>query len=375
MPLYGDAMPVSPERLRQLALTMADHVDNAEEVRLRFWAGLPVRLASTRRRHREVRADQLLADVDALRDAPPVAGRPALAVYLGAARDDIQDADVKIEIGAVLAELDAEVEAARQDQDRLVEPGKPTHHLWCDRDPAWTGLKKALEREAGVIVIPGSVAEGHDYFVERVKRYAARLRPAGELPVAALVITWPGNAWPTTASACIAHLERVLAGLGFSEGDLGKRFHDASRDNVLVLVFPCVDASRASERSVAVDCHTDLARTLRLRVVPRVQPVSWPVVSGWRAWLRFPAAQDQGFVRSLAANLDAELLRGATPLPPLDPIGEDDLMAFSGNYLREEERSAFLDNVWAPGAPSRALLERVQRYLEAHPNCLKEREP
>lgn len=227
--------------------------------------------------------------------------------------------------------------------------------LRCDRALQWNAIDElALERSHHLILLPGSMGQAHDHFIERV-RHLLRLDP----PRSMVTIDWPTR--PRTRDEFMEALGRALdvPASGIAT-ELGERL----AYNNLLLMHPCVRARFVDAALVAY--YTDWLPTMLEGVrtgmcVKCVQPIEFPRESAGRSllsWLRLgtsPPPETKADADKLMASLkgSAKPLLRAIRLRDLTDLTEDDLnefCEFSG--LNDAQRTWLLTQVAARDATS-----------------------
>jgi hypothetical protein len=188
----------------------------------------------------------------------------------------------------------------------------------------------ALERASQLILLPGSVGQAHDHFVERIQRLL-RLDP----PRSMVTVDWP-----TRPRSRDEFFEALGTALRVSPASVPAELGERLAFNNLLLLHPCIRARFVDEAVVkyytewlpeAIEqAHGDMH-------VKCVQPVEWPRESSGvgqvLSWLRLRGAPgDAGRgaaeqLMSLVKNAVRPPLR-AVKLRELTDVTEDDLVEF-----------------------------------------------
>jgi hypothetical protein len=214
----------------------------------------------------------------------------------------------------------------------IVNPGarlRPS--LSCNRAVQWNTVDElALERASQLILLPGSVGQAHDHFVERIQRLL-RLDP----PRSMVTVDWP-----TRPRGRDEFFEALGTALRVAPAGVPAELGERLAFNNLLLLHPCIRARFVDETVVkyytewlpeAIEqAHGDMH-------VKCVQPVEWPRESSGvgqvLSWLRLRGAPgDDG--RSAAEQLMTLVKNAARPplravkLRELMDVTEDDLVEF-----------------------------------------------
>lgn len=227
--------------------------------------------------------------------------------------------------------------------------------LRCDRALQWNAIDElALERSHHLILLPGSVGQAHDHFIERV-RHLLRMDP----PRSMVTIDWPTR--PRTRDEFVEALGRALdVPASAIATELGERL---AYNNVLLL-HPCVRARFADAALVAyyTDWLPEILEGVRTSMcVKCVQPIEFPRESSGRSllsWLRLgssPAPATKADADQLMASLrgSAKPLLRAIRVRDLSDLTQDDLnefCEFSG--LNDAQRTWLLAQIAARDATS-----------------------
>ena len=207
--------------------------------------------------------------------------------------------------------------------------------LKCDRAIQWTAVEQlVIEQASQLILLPGSVGQAHDHFIERIQRLM-RLDP----PRSMLTLDWP-----TRPRREDAFLEALGLALGLAAGappaaiasELGERL----ADNNLLLLHPCIRARFVDQP--LVEYYTAWLPALVERAqgamhVKCVQPVEWPKgqagvgqVLSWLGLKGRTAAEGRADAEALMTKIKdgaAQVLR-AIRLRELTDVTREDLVEF-----------------------------------------------
>lgn len=219
--------------------------------------------------------------------------------------------------------------------------------LRCDRAVQWNAIDElALEQSSQLILLPGSVGQAHDHFIERVQRLL-RLDP----PRSMVTVDWPTR--PRSRDEFFESLARAFdVPAGMISAELAERL----ASNNLLLLHPCIRA-RFVDQALVMYYTEWLPETIERahadRHVKCVQPIEFPRESAGgslMSWLRLrgPAQDTKSDAESFMTTLkgSAKPVLRAIRLRELNDLTEEDLhefCEFSG--LNDAQRAWLLAQV------------------------------
>lgn len=241
--------------------------------------------------------------------------------------------------------------------------------LYCDRAVQWSAVNDlSLEPSNRLILVPGSVGQDHDHFIQRVQHLLRQDPPRTMVTVD----------WPTRPRSEGEFLENLAGALRVDApslaAELGRRL---THDN-LVFLHPCVRARYVDDDLVAYYATYlpgVLAEAKGTMSVKCVQPIEWPLepVGVKRLLTLFratdgPSAEEgrtkaEELIRRLASS-QAESLP-VFRLRDLAPIVPPDLVEFCGVMkLRQKQSDWLLERIEERGAQTpKDIFQAIDDFL------------
>lgn len=248
-------------------------------------------------------------------------------------------------------------------------PQRVRQSLYCDRAVQWSAVNDlSLEPSNRLILVPGSVGQDHDHFVQRVQHLLRQDPPRTMVTVD----------WPTRPRSEGEFLDNLAAALRVDSASLSAEVGRRLTHDNLVLLHPCIRARYVDADLVAYYAKylpRVLAEAKGAMSIKCVQPIEWPLepVGVKRLLTLFrvtdgPSAEEgrtqaEELIRRLS-TLQAESLP-VFRLRDLSPIVPPDLVEFCGVMkLRQKQSDWLLERIEERGAQTpKDIFQAIDDFL------------
>ena len=247
---------------------------------------------------------------------------------------------------------------------RHVNPTLPS--LRCNRGEQWSRVTDVTpEPSHDLLIVPGSMGQGHDHFSRRIRELLMPLPPRSIVSVH----------WRKRPESRDEYFDALAASMGIARDWLEREMSERMSDSNLVLLHFCINARYL--QPALISYYTEWLPALMADVKPRmslkcVQPVAWipdpGIVGNVLTWLRLkPTVDAEGRPQAeqlMAAIRGSAGLRGIR-LRDLADISDTDLEEFCQIERLSDPQKTWLLAKIKSRAPknSEDVLESIDAYL------------